>query len=105
MTLYGVTVRWSLHATPNGVAEQLRAHVTLAAAAPGGLPGLHQTLWTLREGGSFGVTYIFRSEPARAESVRRIRAQGSPVATILGHSADAIEEFDILAIASEAAAP
>lgn len=106
MSLYGVTVRWSLHATPNGVADQLRAHVEQAAGAGADdLADLHQTLWTLREGGSFGVTYIFRSMGARVDAVRRIRAQGSPVATILGRSADAIEEFDILAIAPGRAGP
>jgi hypothetical protein len=100
MTLYGVTVRWSLHATTGGVAERLRAYVSGASAGPDELPNLHQTLWTLREGGSFGVTYFFRSESDRAASVRRIRAGGSPITAILGHSADAIEEFDVLAIAS-----
>ena len=104
MTLYGVTLRWSLHATPNGVSEQLRAYVAGTAAA-GGLPDLHQTLWTLREGGFFGITYVFRSEQSRAESVRRMRAQGSEVNRILGHSADAIEEFDVLAVASADAPP
>lgn len=99
MSLYGVTVRWSLHATMNGVSEQLRAHVAeIAADGSPELPDVEQTLWTLREGGSFGVTYVFRSEASRAESVRRIRAEGSPITTILGHSADAIEEFDVLAI-------
>ena len=81
-----------LRPLPYSDAEQL-----VADGSPQ-LPDVEQTLWTLHEGGSFGVTYVFRSEASRAESVRRIRAEGSPIATILGHSADAIEEFDVLAI-------
>lgn len=101
MSLYGVTVRWSLHAARNEVAQELRAYVAeMVAAGPARKSEALQTLWTLREGASFGITHIFRSEPARAECVRRIRAQGSPVNLILGHSADAIEEFDVVAIAA-----
>lgn len=99
MSLYGLTVRWSLHATTSGVSEQLRDYVAqVVSDDEPGLPDVEQTLWTLREGGSFGVTYVFRSAAGRAESVRRIRAEGSPITTILGHSADALEEFEVLAI-------
>ncbi len=99
MSRYGLTVRWSLHGTTSGVSEQLRDHVARAVTAnEAELPDVEETLWTLREGGSFGVTHVFRSAAARAEAVRRIRSQGSPITTILGHSADALEEFEVLAI-------
>jgi hypothetical protein len=106
MSLYGVTFRWSLHAVASGVAGELRSYVArvsqVAQSARDEPPGLHQTLWTLREGGSFGETSVWRSEQARANFMQLRRAQASPVSAILGHSPDAIEEFDVLAIADSA---
>lgn len=98
--MYGLTVRWSLHATTTDVAQRLRDYVR-AQSYPrvSGMPGLHQTIWTLREGGSFGATYVWETEEARARFVARMRAEGTPVSRLIGHSADAFEEFEVVAIA------
>ena len=99
MTLYGVTVRWSLHAMPGDVAEQLRQHVSdIARAEPPPDPELYQVMWTMRLGGSFGATSVWTSATARAAFVERLRAQGSPVARLLGHRADTVEEFEVVAV-------
>jgi len=97
--MYGLTVRWSLHAITTDVGPRLRDYVRRTSYdRVSGIPGLHQTIWTLREGGSFGVTYVWETPEARAAFVERLRSVGTPVNGILGHSPDAFEEFEVVAI-------
>ncbi len=101
--MFGLTVRWSLMGAPAGAAQRLRAYVRDESLARfTGMPGLHQKIWTLREGGSFSGTYIWASEQARREFVERFRANPSAVTDIIGQSPDAMEEFEVVAVAEGA---
>lgn len=93
-------MRWQLHGTPTDLGQRLREHVRSHSQGRfSGMPGLHQTIWTLREGGSFGATYVWATEAARAGFVERLRSGGTQVSGIIGHGPDAFEEFEVVAIA------
>ncbi len=98
--MYGLTIRWSLHGQTTELAERLRDYVRNRSHGRfTGLPDLHQTIWTLREGGSFGATYVWATEAARAAFLAEFRRSGTPVTEIIGHRPDAVEEFEVVAIA------
>ena len=99
--MYGLTIRWSLHAATTDLAQRLRDYAAEEGAGRlAGRPGLVQVIWTLREGGSFGATTVWSSDSARQAFLAEFRSAGSPVTRLLGHRPDAVEEFEVIDVAS-----
>ncbi|HVE74179.1 MAG TPA: hypothetical protein VNA30_03690 [Mycobacteriales bacterium] len=98
--MHGLTVQWSLSGTPTGTSAKLRDYVREESMANfTGMPGLHQKIWQLTEGGFFAGIYLWATAEARAEFLRDFRANPSAVSQLVGHEPDVIREWDVLAVA------
>ena len=98
----GLTVRWSLAATEDGVEEELAAYVEDTSHARfTGMAGLQFKTWRMVPGEWFEGNYVFISDDARAEFQTTFTAGAaeSPVSRIVGSAPILIEPCDIVAIA------
>jgi len=105
MTMYGLTVRWSLEAAGPEVAQELRDFVrdrSLDRFA--GMAGLRFKTWRMVEGKWFEGTYVWESAAARdafAEADRPAQAavDGSPGTRIIGSPPVVHEAFEVVGVA------
>ena len=100
--MLGLTVRWSLAATQDGVEEELATYVEDTSHARfTGMAGLQFKTWRMVPGEWFEGTYVFISDDARLEFQTTFTAGAaeSPVSRIVGSAPILIEPCDIVAIA------
>lgn len=98
----GLTVRWSLVDSPDGVEQQLADYVADSSHSRfTGLQGLRFKTWRMVPGEWFEGCYVFTSDDARAqfEATFREGAAESPGSQIVGSAPVLIEACDIVAIA------
>ena len=98
----GLTVRWSLADTPDGVEDQLATYVADTSHARfTGKEGLRFKTWRMRGGEWFEGCYVFASDEARREFQETFAAAAadSPGSQIIGSAPILIEECDVVAIA------
>jgi hypothetical protein len=103
--MYGLSVRWSLAAAPDGVAGELREYVSGTSLARfTGMEGLRFKTWRMRAGEWFEGTYVFGTAAARDSFAASFRetASTSPGTKIIGSDPVAIEPFEVVAIAEGA---
>lgn len=109
MTMYGLTVRWSLEAAGPEVAQELRDFVrdrSLDRFA--GMDGLRFKTWRMVEGKWFEGTYVWESAAARdafAEADRPAQEAvgGSPGTRIIGSPPVVHQAFEVVGVAEGAA--
>ncbi len=100
--MFGLTVRWPLQDAPDGVADRLRSYVRTASLPRfTGMPGLHEKVWTMREGAFFAGTYLWRTAEDRAAFLAEFQSKPSPVTEMVG-AGPSVEEFEIVAVAEGA---
>jgi hypothetical protein len=100
--MYGLSVRWSLTAAPDGVEERLRDYVTGTSLARfSGMDGLRFKTWRMRGGEWFEGTYVFESAAARDGFLESFSppAADSPGSRIVGASPVSMEPFEVVAVA------
>ena len=100
--MLGLTVRWSLAATQDGVEEELATYVEDTSHARfTGMAGLQFKTWRMMPGEWFEGNYVFISDDARLEFQTTFTAGAaeSPVSRIVGSAPILIEPCDIVAIA------
>jgi hypothetical protein len=109
MSMYGLTVRWSLaHAGPE-VAQQLRDFVRDRSLERfTGMDGLRFKTWRMLEGEWFEGTYVWETAAARdafADADRRAQSAdgGSPGTRIIGSPPVVHESFEVVGVAEGAA--
>jgi hypothetical protein len=98
----GLTVRWSLAETPEGVEDALAAYVADTSHARfTGLAGLRFKTWRMRPGEWFEGCYVFVDDAARAEFPASFtRTAGvSPGSQIVGSAPVLIEECVVVSVA------
>ncbi len=104
--MFGLTIRWSLLGSPEGTDAALRAYVTDQSVPRfTGMPGLHQKIWQMTEGGFFAGVFVWETAQARADFLAWFRANPSPVSQLVGHDPDIIQEWDLVGVASGGAGP
>lgn len=104
--MHGLTVRWSLAATPAGVEKQLADYVAdTSHAGFTGKEGLRFKTWRMRAGEWFEGCYVFESPEARDafEAGFRGFAADSPGSQIIGTAPVLIEPCEVVAVAEGAA--
>jgi hypothetical protein len=104
--MYGLTVRWSLTESPEGVAQALRDYVTGTSVQRfTGMPGLRFKLWRMIEGEWFEGTYVFATAEARDEFAASFTATmaTAPASQITGAPPLYVEPCEIVAVAEGAA--
>ena len=105
MTMYGLTVRWSLAEAGPGVAQELRDFVRERSLERfSGMDGLRFKTWRMVEGEWFEGTYVWASAAARdafAEADRPAQAApgGSPGTRIIGSPPVLHESFEVVGVA------
>ena len=100
--MLGLTVRWSLAATQDGVEEELATYVEDTSHARfTGMAGLQFKTWRMVPGEWFEGCYVFASDEDRAEFQETFTAGAaeSPVSVLVGTAPILIEACDIVAIA------
>ena len=98
----GLTVRWSLAESPEGVEQKLADYLAETSHARfTGMAGLRFKTWRLRPGEWFEGCYVFATDEARAEFQRTFTegAADAPGSQIVGSAPILIEECDIVAVA------
>lgn len=98
----GLTVRWSLVESADGVEAELAAYVADSSHARfTGMAGLAYKTWRMVPGEWFEGCYVFASDEARAEFQETFTAGAaeSPGSQIIGSPPILIEPCDIVAIA------
>lgn len=104
--MHGLTVRWSLAESPEGVEDALRAYVEATSHARfTGKDALRFKTWRMRPGEWFEGTYVFESSAARDqfEGEFRLGAAESPVSQLTKSAPSLIEPCEIVAVAEGAA--
>ena len=104
--MHGLTVRWSLADSPEGVEDALSSYVEATSHARfSGKEGLRFKTWRMRRGEWFEGCYVFESPDARDEFEREFTAvaAGSPGSQIVGSAPVLIEACEIVAVAEGAA--
>lgn len=105
MTMYGLTVRWSLTDAGPDVAQELRNFVRDRSLERfTGMEGLRFKTWRMVEGEWFEGTYVWESAAARdafAEADRPAQAAvpGSPGTRIIGSPPVLHEAFEVVGVA------
>ena len=102
----GLTVRWSLADTPEGVEEQLASYVADTSHARfTGMAGLAYKTWRMVPGAWFEGCYVFADDAARAAFQESFTAGAAdaPGSQIIGCAPILIEPCEIVAIAEGAA--
>ena len=100
--MLGLTVRWSLAESPEGVEKELADYVADTSHARfTGKEGLRFKTWRMRAGEWFEGCYVFASDQARADFQRAFTetAAESPGSQIIGSAPVLIEECDVVAVA------
>jgi hypothetical protein len=98
--MFGLTTRWSLEGTGTQVSDSLRDYVRDESQPRfTGRPGLVEKIWTMKPGSFFAGTYLWATEEARREFVASLATVPSKVTEIVGHGPDAVEEFEVVAVA------
>ncbi len=98
----GLTVRWSLADTADGVEAELAAYVAETSHARfTGMSGLAYKTWRMVPGQWFEGCYVFVSDEARAEFQQTFTAGAAdaPGSQIIGSPPILIEACEIVAIA------
>lgn len=101
----GLTVRWSLAASPTEALDELRNYVDdVSHARFSALTGLRFKTWRARPGEWFEGTYVFADDAARSEFEAGFAAGAadSPVSKILGRAPSLIEPCEVVAVAEGA---
>jgi hypothetical protein len=104
--MHGLTVRWSLAGTPDGVEQQLASYVAGTSHARfTGMDGLRFKTWRMRAGEWFEGCYVFESSEARDAFQDQFTstAAESPGSRIVGAAPVLIEPCDVVAVAEGAA--
>ena len=102
MTMFGLTVRWSLDAADPGVAAALREFVRDRSMARfAGMDGLRFKTWRMVEGQWFEGTYVWESAAARDAFADTDRAgmNDSPGTRIIGSPPVLYETFEVVGVA------
>lgn len=100
--MHGLTVRWSLEGSSEGVEEALAAYVEATSHARfSGKAGLRFKTWRMRRGEWFEGCYVFDSSSARDEFQTEFSATAaeSPGSQIVGAAPELIEPCEIVAVA------
>jgi hypothetical protein len=100
--MLGLTVRWSLENSPDGVEDELATYVADTSHAKfTGMPGLAYKTWRVRPGEWFEGCYVFSTDAARAEFQATFTegAAEAPGSKIIGSAPILIEECDVVAVA------
>ena len=103
--MLGLTVRWSLAESPEGVEKELADYVAETSHARfTGKEGLRFKTWRMRAGEWFEGCYVFESSEAREafEVEFRAVAAESPGSQIVGSAPVLIEPCDVVAVAEGA---
>jgi len=98
----GLTVRWSLADSPEGVEQELASYVEGTSHAKfTGMAGLRFKTWRMRPGEWFEGCYVFATDEARAEFQQSFTAGASvaPRAKIVRSAPILIDECDVVAVA------
>lgn len=104
--MHGLTVRWSLVESPEGVEDTLRDYVdTTSHGRFTGKPGLAFKTWRMRPAEWFEGCYVFATPEDRDAFEREFRqvAAESPGSQIVGSAPISIEACEIVAVAEGAA--
>lgn len=99
--MYGLTVRWSLDAAPEGALEQLRDYVENTSFARfAGLDGLRFKSWRTRPGEWFEGSYVFVSDEARTafQTQFEATAHAAPGTEIVGRPPVLVEAHEVVAV-------
>lgn len=99
--MFGLTVRWSLAAAPEGTLTQLRTYVEdVSFTQFAGLEGLRFKMWRARDNEWFEGTYVFVDAETRAafQAGFEERAPTAPGTKIVGAPPIAIEPFEVVAV-------
>jgi hypothetical protein len=98
---YGLSVRWSLEHTTEGIEAALRDYVVgTSMAGFAKREGLAFKTWRMRPGEWFEGTYVWDTQEARdsfADSFAAAAA-GSPVSRLIGSPPLWIEPFEVVAV-------
>ena len=100
--MLGLTIRWSLTASADGVEERLASFVEETSHDRfTGMAGLRWKTWRCVPGEWFEGSYVFASDEARADFQRAFTetAADSPGTQIIGSSPILVEACDIVAVA------
>jgi hypothetical protein len=100
--MHGLTVRWSLDGSPEGVEDALRSYVEANSHARfTGKPGLRFKTWRMRPGQWFEGCYVFESSADRDEFQQTFTetAAESPGSQIVGSAPVLIEPCEVVAVA------
>ena len=100
--MLGLTVRWSLTESPEGVEEQLASYVAETSHARfTGMAGLRFKTWRMVPGEWFEGCYVFATDQARADFQREFTAGAAeaPGSKIVGSAPVLIEACDVVAVA------
>ena len=100
--MLGLTVRWSLTESPEGVEEQLASYVAETSHARfTGMAGLRFKTWRMVPGEWFEGCYVFATDEARADFQREFTAGAAeaPGSKIVGSAPVLIEACDVVAVA------
>ncbi len=103
--MYGLTVRWSLAAAPESVAQQLRDYVRDTSLERfTGTPGLRFKTWRMVSGEWFEGLYVFATDEDRDAFATSFRAgmATAPGTKIIGAPPLLVESCEIVAIAEGA---
>jgi len=103
--MHGLTVRWSLTESPEGVEDALRAYVESTSHSRfSGKEGLRFKTWRMRDGEWFEGCYVFETPEARDtfEQEFAAAADESPGSQIVGSAPVLIEPCEIVAVAEGA---
>jgi hypothetical protein len=102
MSMYGLSVRWSLESAPDGITQQLREYVVGPSLARfTGLAGLRFKTWRMVPGEWFEGTYVFGSAAAREGFAASFTeaAPTAPVTSMIGSPPLFITPFEVVAVA------
>jgi hypothetical protein len=103
--MHGLTVRWSLTDSPDGVQDALRAYVEATSHGRfSGKEGLRFKTWRMREGEWFEGCYVFETTQDRdafEQDFKNVAAE-SPVSQLVGGPPMLIEPCEIVAVAEGA---
>lgn len=103
--MLGLTVRWSLADSPEGVEERLAAYVADTSYDRfSGMPGLRFKTWRMRTGEWFEGCYVFATDEARAQFQETFTAGAAtaPGSVLIGSAPVLIEECGVVAVAEGA---
>jgi len=103
--MHGLTVRWSLTDSPDGVEDALRAYVEATSHGRfSGKEGLRFKTWRMRQGEWFEGCYVFETPEDRdafEQEFKNVAAE-SPGSQLVGSPPILIEPCEIVAVAEGA---